>query len=49
MMKNENALLRDENESKPSLLQIYYNDVLDKFAGTRQLIDLNDVPPQKLQ
>jgi hypothetical protein len=44
-MANENERLRQENESKPSLLDSYYQNVLEKSSGTRALLDLNKTPP----
>jgi hypothetical protein len=50
--RNENELLRKENDSKtntirPTLIDQYYSDVLDKSSSTRSFLDLNTSPPSK--
>jgi hypothetical protein len=47
-MKSENALLREENESKPSLLNAYYKDVFENSTNTRNMLDLNDILPSEI-
>jgi hypothetical protein len=47
-MVDENALLKEENESKPSLLSEYYTNVLEKSTSTREMLILNDVPPSEV-
>jgi hypothetical protein len=45
---SENERLKEENESKPSLLDRYYKNVLENSSSTRALLDLNAVPPSEI-
>lgn len=50
--QNENERLREENDSKtntirPTLIDQYYSDVLDKSSSTRSFLDLNTSPPSE--
>lgn len=46
-VQNENTNLKAELESKPSLLDLYYQDVFEKQSNTRMLVDLNRTPPSE--
>jgi hypothetical protein len=46
-MLAENASLREENDSKSSVLDAYYQDVFESRTNTRAPIDLNLVPPSE--
>lgn len=47
-MRAENTQLREENESKPSMLDEYYEDVLEDPSSTRSLIDREKNPPSEI-
>jgi Sec-independent protein translocase protein TatA len=47
-MKNENAHLREENESKNCVFDSYYADVLEGSLSTESLLDLCKVPPSEV-
>lgn len=48
-MCSENAVLKEENESKASVLDLYYRDVFEGSSSTRSLLlDLEKVPPSEI-
>lgn len=47
-MCNENAKLKEENESKLSVLDNYYKHVFEDSSNTRALIDLEKSPPSEI-
>jgi hypothetical protein len=47
-MCSDNAVLKEENESKVSVLDSYYKDVLEGSSSTRSLLDLEKVPPSEI-
>lgn len=44
----ENARSKAESENEPSLIESFYKDVFKKDSNTRNLLDLNNVPPSEL-
>jgi hypothetical protein len=44
-MRAKNAILTEENDSKPSLLNLHYRGVLEGTLSTRLLLNLNQTPP----